>query len=156
MLVQLTKHDTTVEELEVLRSSFAREIATAFDWDAEWRRFEQQELEEDSAVCPPSLAFTDDAGRTLEFGPNADSTFWVSYRYSIAKTRFGFYSMDQQQEQRLEGCDLPFALNLLEWHYSSRHLELVRDLPAPDPPSKVLPPPGFQVKPGDFDDYLAS
>jgi hypothetical protein len=74
MLLQLKKHDGRVEEIEVLRNAFAREIAQSLDWDSERRRFELLEDSEGAAYLP-SVAFTDNAGRILEFGPNTDESF---------------------------------------------------------------------------------
>jgi hypothetical protein len=128
MLLQIRKHDGSTEEIEVLRSGFACEIATAFDWDAERRRFEQLAESEGESYLP-SIAFTDDAGRTLEFGPNTDDTFWLSYCYSTVRSTFGFCPVDQPREQQLEACALKTALDLLEQHYGSKHLDIVSALP---------------------------
>lgn len=74
MLLQIRKHDGVTEEIEVLRSGLESEIATAFDWDAERRRYEQLADAEGESYLP-CIAFTDNAGRTLEFGPNGDDSF---------------------------------------------------------------------------------
>jgi hypothetical protein len=81
-----------------------------------------------------SIAFTNDAVRTLEFGPNGDETFWLSYRYSVVGSTFGFYSLDQPREQMLEACSLETALDFLEQHYGSKHHDIVSALPAPREP----------------------
>ena len=135
MLLQLRRHDGTTEEIEVLRNTFAREIATSFDWDAEWRRFEQRAESEVESYLP-SIAFSDNAGRTLEFGPNSDDTFWVSYYYSTIKSTFGFCPVAQDQKQHLEICELQMALGLVDRHYDSKHLDIVSALPAPEFPSE--------------------
>jgi hypothetical protein len=133
MLLQMRKHDGTVEEIEVLRSGFAREIATSFDWDAERRRFEQ--LIESEAICfLPSISFLDDSGRILEFGPNSDDSFWVSYRYSTMKSSFGFCPVEYGHEQVLQECLLGKALELIELHYRTGHQEIVDALPPEEHP----------------------
>jgi len=76
----------------------------------------------------------DDATRTLEFGPNADETFWVSYRYSKLKSSYGFYALDFQLEQQLPACPFETALDLMNLHYGGKHQEIVEMLPpAADP-----------------------
>jgi hypothetical protein len=133
MLLQLQKHNGPLEGIEVLRAASAREIASSVDWDVEHRRFEQ--LFEAQADCwLPSIAFSNDAGRTLEFGPNSDDTFWLSYRYSIMKSTFCFYPTDCSLEQQLETCDLETALGLVEQHYRGEHFEIVAALPTPQDP----------------------
>lgn len=112
-----------------MRSTFAREILASFDWDAERRRFEQL-VESDEVAFLPSAAFTDDAGRTLELGPNSDETFWVIYRYSTLKSTFGFCPVDHEHEHQLEACEFDVALDLVERHYASKHFELVSLFPA--------------------------
>jgi hypothetical protein len=91
-------------------------------------RFEQL-VESEGESYLPSIAFTDDAGRTLEFGPNTDDTFWLSYRYSTIRSTFGFCPVDQPRDQQLEACPLETALGLLERHYGSRHIDIVSALP---------------------------
>lgn len=136
MLLQIRKHDGSTEEIEVLRSGFGCEIAAAFDWDAERRRFEQ--LAESEHECYlPSISFMDDAGRTLEFGPNTDDTFWLSYRYSLLGSTFGFCLVEQPREQQLEACPLEMALGLLERHYGGKHLDIVSALPEQRDPDNV-------------------
>jgi len=132
MLLELRKHDGAMEEIEVLRGGFACEIATAFDWDAERRRFEQLEVSGGECYLP-CIAFTDNAGRTLEFGPNSDDSFWVAYRYAILKSSFGFFPVSHQVEQQLEACLMHAALELLESHYLGKHAEIVTALPAEGP-----------------------
>jgi hypothetical protein len=132
MLLELRKHDGAMEEIEVLRGGFAREIATAFDWDAERRRFEQLEVSGGECYLP-CIAFTDNAGRTLEFGPNSDDSFWVAYRYAILKSSFGFFPVSHQVEQQLEACAMDAALELLESHYLGKHADIVAALPAEIP-----------------------
>jgi hypothetical protein len=128
MLIQLRRHDGASDEIEVLASGFAREIATSFDWDAERRRFEH--LEESGAESYlPSMALMDDAGRTLEFGPNTDDTYWVSYRYGVLKSSFGFCPVERPWEQLMEACSFASALNLINRHYAGLHLEIVSWLP---------------------------
>jgi hypothetical protein len=129
MLLQLRRHDGTTEDIEVLRSGFAREIAASFDWDAERRRFEH--LEESGADSYlPGIAFMDNVGRTLEFGPNSDDTFWVSYRYSTMKSTFGFCPIDYQHDQQLQACQFEMALRLLDQHYAGEHQDIISFLPA--------------------------
>jgi len=128
MLLELRKHDGTDEVIEVLGSNLAQEIVTSIDWDAERRRFEQLVESEDEAFFP-SIAFTNDCFRTLELGPNSDDTFWISYRYSVLKSTFGFTSVIQEREQRLQECELAIALGLLERHYAGKHQEIVALLP---------------------------
>lgn len=85
MFIQLRQHDGTSNEIDILESDHARKIVTVFDWTAERRRFD--EVEKSGAECfLPSISFMDDATRTLEFGPNTDGTFWVSYRYTTLKS----------------------------------------------------------------------
>jgi hypothetical protein len=129
MLLTLRKHDGHVEDIEVLGSSFARKIATAFDWDAERRRFEQL-VEVEAEAYFPSMALTNDADRTLEFGPNTDDTFWVTYRYSVLKSSWGFTAVPRDVELELEACTLEEALALMEQHYEGQHEEIVRALPS--------------------------
>lgn len=136
MLLQLRKHDGAAEEIEVMRNEFAREIATSLNWDAERRRFEQLELE-DCEAWPPSIAFTDNAGRVLEFGPNSDDSFWVSYRYAMLKSAFGFSQFSHECEQRIESYDLEAALEFVDWHYAGKHLDLVAAFPAEPPPATL-------------------
>jgi len=138
MLLQIRLHDGTSNEIEILESRHACEIATAFDWEAERRRFEQ--LAETGAECYlPSISFMDDATRMLEFGPNTDQTFWVSYRYSTLKSSFGFYSVDHQSDLQLPACTFEMALDLVRLHYEEKHEEIVAFLPAESDPQDEGP-----------------
>ena len=130
MLLQFLKHDGSSQEIEVLAASFARKVATSFDWEAERRRFEQLAEEEEVPVYFPSISFVNDAFRILEFGPNTDDTFWVSYRYEVLKSSWGFMAVPQTVEQRLESCEFEVALEFLDHHYEGHHSELVKALPA--------------------------
>jgi hypothetical protein len=129
MLLELRKHDGKTEEIEVLRAAFAREIATSLDWDSERRRFELLEVSEEDCQ-EPCIVFTDNAGRTLEFGPNSDESFWIVYRYSILKSSFGFFPVSHVISRELESSTLDLALDLLEKHYAGNHEELLEALPA--------------------------
>ncbi len=81
MLLQFRKHDGVTEEIEVLRSGFACEIVSAFDWDAERRRFEQLAESEGESYLP-SIAFTDDA-RCFCPGPECGApSGWIAGRRS--------------------------------------------------------------------------
>jgi hypothetical protein len=120
----------------VLVVSLAQEIASGFDWDAERRRFEN--CADGEEAYPPCIQFTDDAFRTLEFGPNSeDRSFWVAYRYPIMRSTFGFHPIHGEEEQQLLECGLPDALALLEMFYRRAHHELTATLPPPPPFSTI-------------------
>lgn len=127
MLLQIRKHDGASEEIEVLNVRFAREIATSFDWDAERRRFEHL-VESEGNGYLPSLTLVDDAGRILEFGPNSDDTFWVSYGYCTMKSTFGFHPQDHRSELRSDACAFDKALEFLDQHYAGSHQDIVSAL----------------------------
>ena len=131
MLLELRKHDCNTEEIEVLRASFAQEIATSLDWDAERRRFEQREVSEEDCQLP-CIVFTDNAGRTLEFGPNSDESFWIVYRYNVLKSSFGFFPVSHVISRELESSTLDLALALLEKHYAGNHAEILESFSASD------------------------
>lgn len=130
MLVHLQKHDGVNESIEVISFALAREMAESLDWDSESYHFEYA-VEFGGEAFMPSIAFTNDCGRTLEFGPNSDGRFWLSYRYEAFKSTFGFTSLVQEKEQLLPACELETALNILEKHYGGRHQNIVAVLPTP-------------------------
>jgi hypothetical protein len=84
------------------------------------------------------LACTDDAFRTLEFGPNSeDDSFWLAYRYSAMRSAFGFHPMHIEEEQQLAECSLDAVLGLLDLFYARAHQKLVTALPPPPPFSEI-------------------
>jgi hypothetical protein len=129
MLLRVTKPNGTSEEIEVIEGSFAAKVVTSIDWEARRREFEQREICEEESYLP-AISFTNDADRTLEFGPNSGETFWVSYRYELLQSTFGFCPVPQSREQILPDCELTFALELLRYHYSGRHQEITTAMPA--------------------------
>lgn len=141
MLLKLKKNDGAVEHIEVLEGRFACEIAAAFDWEGERMHYDLREIDGEHRQMP-AMEFINDAGRSLEFGPNYDGTFWVSYRYLILKSTFGVFPVDHRQEQRWESCTLDAALGLLLYHYGSEHRRLV-DLLPPEAERKDPPAPEF-------------
>ena len=128
MVIQLRQHDGTSNDIDLAVCEHAREIATSFDWESERRRFEQ--LEETGAECYlPCISLMDDATRTLEFGPNADATFWICYRYWMMKSSYGFCLVDNQRELQMQSCVFEKALDLMDLHYAGKHDEIIALFP---------------------------
>jgi hypothetical protein len=103
-------------------------MAASLDWDLESYHYEYA-VEFGGEAFMPGIAFTNDCGRTLEFGPHSDGRFWLSYRYETFASTFGFTSLALEKEQLLAACDLETALNILDKHYDGRHQDIVALLP---------------------------
>ena len=128
MLVQLVRHNGIDEIIEVLRSDLAVEIAIALDWESERCRFEQLEVTGEECYAP-CIAFTNDCGRTFEFGPVTHEAFWITYRYLAIQSNFGFTAVEQEIEQMLKDASLDFVVELLKLHYAGEHRTIAKKLP---------------------------